>query len=344
MHRASLGVRTLAAMAAVLLLCLSAGSAWAVVDDYQIREIMPAGSTIAGVDVGGMTRTAARDTLEAELVAPLSEPITVRHEGQTFTLPATDIVEIDVDGMIAKAFTPKAAASLPRRVLVRLTNEAIGTDVSLALALDGDSLGTWLTDLAARVDKPAIDATASVETTGITFVASQRGVTVDDQEARTVLSIALRDGSKQVELPVDYTNPTVTEESFGKVIFVKRSERKLYLYSNGALVKSYSVAVGTPGYSTPRGDWAIVEKRYMPSWGNPGSTWAADMPAYIPPGPSNPLGTRALNLSASGIRIHGTTNNASIGRAASHGCMRMHRWDIEDLYERVEVGTPVFIR
>jgi lipoprotein-anchoring transpeptidase ErfK/SrfK len=67
------------------------------------------------------------------------------------------------------------------------------------------------------------------------------------------------------------------------------------------------------------------------------------MPATIGPGPNNPLGTRALNLNASGIRIHGTTANSSIGTAASHGCMRMHRWDIEDLYDRVEVGTPVLI-
>jgi lipoprotein-anchoring transpeptidase ErfK/SrfK len=67
------------------------------------------------------------------------------------------------------------------------------------------------------------------------------------------------------------------------------------------------------------------------------------MPAYIPPGPSNPLGTRALNLDASGIRIHGTTQDWSIGHAASHGCMRMHRWDVEELYELVEVGTPVII-
>jgi L,D-transpeptidase ErfK/SrfK len=81
----------------------------------------------------------------------------------------------------------------------------------------------------------------------------------------------------------------------------------------------------------------------MPSWGNPGSAWAANMPAYIPPGPSNPLGTRALNLNASGIRIHGTTSDWSIGRAASHGCMRMHRWDVEELFDRVEIGTPVLI-
>jgi lipoprotein-anchoring transpeptidase ErfK/SrfK len=314
------------------------------VDDYEVRDIMPTGSVIAGIDVSGMTRAAAREALETQLVIPLGEPITVRHEDRTFTLPAADIVEIDAEGMIADAFLPKATASLIRRVFVRATDEAIGTEVPLALTLDEDRLTAWLNDVASQVDRPAIDATASVEKTGLTFVASERGVAVDDQAARTALAVALRGGTKDVELPVDYTEPAVTEDSLGKVIFVSRSQRKLYLYANGELEKSYGVAVGTAGHSTPSGDWQIVAKRFMPSWGNPGSAWAANMPAYIPPGPNNPLGTRALNLDASGIRIHGTTQDWSIGHAASHGCMRMHRWDIEDLYERVDVGTPVFIR
>jgi len=135
----------------------------------------------------------------------------------------------------------------------------------------------------------------------------------------------------------------VTEENLGPTILVDISERRLYLYDKGQLVKEYGVAVGTPGHPTPKGDFKITLKRYRPTWSNPGSAWAANMPASIPPGPSNPLGTRALNIDSPGIRIHGTSADGSIGTAASHGCMRMHRWDIEDLYERVEVGTPVVI-
>jgi L,D-transpeptidase ErfK/SrfK len=67
------------------------------------------------------------------------------------------------------------------------------------------------------------------------------------------------------------------------------------------------------------------------------------MPETIPPGPGNPLGTRALNLNASGIRIHGTANVNSIGTAASHGCVRMVQRDVEELYDLVDVGTPVFV-
>jgi lipoprotein-anchoring transpeptidase ErfK/SrfK len=67
------------------------------------------------------------------------------------------------------------------------------------------------------------------------------------------------------------------------------------------------------------------------------------MPSVIGPGPNNPLGTRALYLNASGIRIHGTPNWRSIGHRASHGCLRMRRRDVENLYPRVPVGTAVWI-
>ncbi len=68
------------------------------------------------------------------------------------------------------------------------------------------------------------------------------------------------------------------------------------------------------------------------------------MPAYIPPGPGNPLGTRALYLNAPGIRIHGTYNSASIGTYASHGCIRMLIGDSEALFPLVPVGTKVIIK
>jgi len=146
-----------------------------------------------------------------------------------------------------------------------------------------------------------------------------------------------------VTLPVTTLKPTVSEKSFGRTIVVDRSQRRLYLYRYAKLERTYRVAIGTPGYPTPLGQFKVTLKRYLPTWSNPGSDWAKDMPASIPPGPSNPLGTRALNLSAPGIRIHGTNKVNSIGTAASHGCVRMLRADIERLYELVPVGTPVYV-
>ncbi|HSK46674.1 MAG TPA: L,D-transpeptidase, partial [Coriobacteriia bacterium] len=154
---------------------------------------------------------------------------------------------------------------------------------------------------------------------------------------------ALSEANRAVRVPVKKIKPTVTEKRFEKTLLVDLSERRIRLFVNGELEKTYPCAVGTPGYPTPTGKYEIVLKRYLPTWVNPGSDWGKDMPASIPPGPGNPLGTRALNIDAPGIRFHGTENIASVGTAASHGCMRMYRSDIEDLYERVDVGNKVFI-
>jgi lipoprotein-anchoring transpeptidase ErfK/SrfK len=126
-------------------------------------------------------------------------------------------------------------------------------------------------------------------------------------------------------------------------IMIDRRKRLLLLYKGGKVAKVYRVAVGMSKYPTPRGHFRIVGKRKNPTWHNPGTEWAKDMPKFIPPGPGNPLGTRALNLSAPGIRIHGTYNTGSIGRAASHGCVRMFIKDAEELYKLVSIGTPVHI-
>jgi hypothetical protein len=80
----------------------------------------------------------------------------------------------------------------------------------------------------------------------------------------------------------------------------------------------------------------------MPTWVNPDPTgWGASMPLSIPPGPGNPLGLRALNWSAEAIRFHGTSATYSLGYNASHGCIRMSNTDVIQLYDMVEVGTPI---
>ena len=138
--------------------------------------------------------------------------------------------------------------------------------------------------------------------------------------------------------------PRYLDSRWGRCIVVVLHERKLYLYNGRRLEKKYRVAIGQKRYPTPKGTWRVVRKVKNPSWHNPGSAWARSMPSYIGPGPSNPLGTRALYLNASGIRIHGTNKINSIGTPASHGCVRMLRRDIEKLYPKIAVGTTVYIQ
>jgi len=120
------------------------------------------------------------------------------------------------------------------------------------------------------------------------------------------------------------------------------SERKIYFYDEGKLVKTYGVAVGQPRYPTPTGHYRIISKAYNPTWSPPPSPWASGLEP-VPPGPDNPLGTRWMGLSAPHVGIHGTPNDGSIGTAASHGCIRMHIPEVEQLFELVYVGTPVDI-
>jgi lipoprotein-anchoring transpeptidase ErfK/SrfK len=126
-------------------------------------------------------------------------------------------------------------------------------------------------------------------------------------------------------------------------IRIDLSERKLYLYSGGGeLAKTYRVAVGMTAYPTPTGVFRIINKEVDPIWDPPDSPWAVGQDP-VPPGPGNPLGTRWMGLNSPGIGIHGTYAGSSIGKAASHGCIRMLVREAEDLFGRIFVGTPVEI-
>lgn len=343
MHRAPLPVRIIAVAASVVLFVLAGGATLAVADDYLVREVLPSGTVVADVDLSGMTRDQAHDVLAARVVAPLGEPVTVRRGEASFTLDAASIIDVDVDAMVEAAFEPRRRAALPERVVDRVTGRATGVTTGLLVTLDEPALEGWLHELAASIETTPTDAKIVLRDGSVVVEPSRIGVSVDTTATSEALRTALTSGAKSVEAAVIHTEPVVTESELGPAILVDISERKLYLYEGGEVSKTYGVAVGTPGHPTPRGEFKITLKRYMPTWSNPGSAWAEGMPKTIGPGPGNPLGTRALNINSPGIRIHGTTANSSIGTAASHGCMRMHRWDIEDLYERVEVGTPVFI-
>ncbi|HWH14877.1 MAG TPA: L,D-transpeptidase family protein [Miltoncostaeaceae bacterium] len=131
-----------------------------------------------------------------------------------------------------------------------------------------------------------------------------------------------------------------TRESMVGRIVVDLSEFTLRLYRDGRVVKRYRVAVGAPAFPTPTGDFTVVDKQTDPAWFPPDSPWAAGL-GPIPPGPGNPLGTRWIGTSAPAIGIHGTYAPSSIGTAASHGCIRMHIRDVEELYEYVSIGMPV---
>ena len=116
-------------------------------------------------------------------------------------------------------------------------------------------------------------------------------------------------------------------------IVVSLQDRKLALLEGEKVVKIWATAVGAESTPSPSGTYTIVNRLCRPSYYKPGKV--------VPPGPSNPLGTRWLGLSLKGFGIHGTNAPGSIGRKASHGCIRMRNRDIEELFELVNVGDVV---
>ncbi len=127
-------------------------------------------------------------------------------------------------------------------------------------------------------------------------------------------------------------------------IVIKTSERHLYYVLGHGMALRYDVAVGKEGMQWA-GDTFVQSKTRNPGW-TPTPRMRREhpyLPAYVPPGPENPLGVRAIYLGWTDYRIHGTNAPASIGRAASSGCIRMRNGDVTDLFERVHIGAPVHV-
>jgi lipoprotein-anchoring transpeptidase ErfK/SrfK len=127
-----------------------------------------------------------------------------------------------------------------------------------------------------------------------------------------------------------------TSDGHTRQIVISIPDRHLALIEDGRVVKMYAIAVGATHTPSPDGDFEIINHAKDPTYRHKGKE--------IGPGKDNPLGTRWMGLSLKGYGIHGTNAPKSIGKAASHGCFRMGKADVEDLYSRVQVGDRVTIR
>jgi|SRR5579871_3774352 len=125
----------------------------------------------------------------------------------------------------------------------------------------------------------------------------------------------------------------VFAESGTRRLVVSIPDRKLALIEDGRVVKIYRIAVGKTTTPSPSGSFHIVTRVSNPTYFHEGKV--------VGPGPTNPVGTRWMGLGYKGYGIHGTNVPGSIGKAASHGCIRLRNRDAEDLFDRVQVGDPV---
>jgi hypothetical protein len=127
-----------------------------------------------------------------------------------------------------------------------------------------------------------------------------------------------------------------TADKIQRQIIVSIPDRQLALIEEGRVLKIYPVAVGADVSPSPEGEFTVMSRLENPGYYKPGTV--------IAPGKSNPLGTRWMGLNKKGYGIHGTNLPDSIGKAASHGCIRMRQQDLEELFALVRVGDKVQLR
>jgi L,D-transpeptidase ErfK/SrfK len=149
----------------------------------------------------------------------------------------------------------------------------------------------------------------------------------------------------EVSIPTAWLVPAAAK---AEGVVINLSELRLYVLFSAAgsrLVTTFPIGIGSEGNATPTGTFRIREKIVNPPWHVPPSIRKErpELPAVIPPGPDNPLGSHALRISADGILIHGTNRPWGTGREVSHGCLRLYPEDIPLLFRLVRVGTPVTI-
>ena len=324
----------------------------AIVGDYVALAYVPRGVTLLGHDVSNFSASALRAAIDRNVTTPAMLPLSVLGDGKSWQLDPRGIVTVDVDAMVAQAYAPAHKVTMVARLWSRITGAPLRADVDPVYSVDSASLQRWVTDTAATIERPAVDAKRTLVKYTIKITPEVMGATVNETAALEVLSNALiaeeslTTASRVASLPIDFVTPKVTKAKFKKAIVVSLSQCKVYLYDGAKLVKTYRCAPGQPAWPTPRGDFVIVRKQANAPWINPGSTWAASMPHIIPGGPGNPMGDRKIGINWPGIFLHGipASEYSSIGTHASHGCMRMMPSSIHDLYPRVKIGDPVYIR
>jgi lipoprotein-anchoring transpeptidase ErfK/SrfK len=312
--------------------------------DKSSLKSLPKHTTIGGIDVSGLDRGAALARVRSTVDGQLDKRATLVVGNHRYSATMRQLgVRDNASAAVDAAFEAVHQGSWISRSWHRLFSQHSHPTVKVALTQPSKSRVQAIVDRAAKENTVApVDASAFLSGSFVSFTKAKNGLGLDKSKAMAAFQQSLRDGRPH-DVPLNVVKPTVTDESLATVILVHANENKLYVYKNGAIARTFGVATGTNQYPTPTGHYSITLKRYMPTWYNPHSEWSKNEPETIAPGPHNPLGLRALNVSAPGIRIHGSPADYSIGYNASHGCIRMHNSDVIQLFPMIPTGTQVFI-
>jgi lipoprotein-anchoring transpeptidase ErfK/SrfK len=341
----------IAVVAAATMALLLAVGVWAY-DNAQKDQIAP-GIKVGGVDIGGRSADSARKIIKHEVVAPLRQPIVITYDGKDYTLSPKQLHATgNVDAMVQEAIDRSRQGSILDRVSRYATGGDVNADIAPDVGYSTKAVDDFVHQLADRINVDPVNA--SVIPTGggdrLRPESGHAGIAVNEAEMRDQINQAAHSAGRDQNLQavVTATKPEVTKkqlaQAYPRFITIDRASFTLRFFDHLKLEKSYTVAVGQQGLETPAGLYHVQDKQVDPSWHVPNSAWAGSLAGQtIPPGPADPLKARWLGI-FNGAGIHGTLETSSLGHAFSHGCVRMSIPDVIDLYDRVNVGDPIYIQ
>jgi lipoprotein-anchoring transpeptidase ErfK/SrfK len=327
------------------------GVAAAYVYDNSKKNLIAEGVKVNGVPIGGMTRAQAEKKLSATLLAPLDRPVKVAYKHRTFTLSQkAAAVGIDIRGSVDKALKRSQEGDVFSRSWRNLRNKSINTELAAEVSWNKPSIDKLVRRVRKSIESKPVDAKVDLTKGRIDQSESKTGLRVKyNTLAKEVERTLLEPGNTEtVKVRTNVVQPKVSTKQlaakYPAVLFVDRDNFKLTLYKNLKRAKIYGIAVGQVGLDTPAGLYSIQNKAINPAWHVPNSDWAGDLAGKVIPGddPTNPIKARWMGI-YDGVGVHGTSDDASIGSRASHGCIRMHVPDVEELYDEVPVGSPIYI-
>ena len=341
-RKAKIGIVT----AVVMLLGAVAAYAY----DSSQQDTIAEGVTIAGVHVGGLNASQAERRVRRKLVAPLNHSLRVGYDGQSWELSGKQLkVHADLEGAVDEALDASRQGSLPERLVRYVSGGDVDERVSAEVAYSQRAVNRFVRRVAGALAIEPQDATVAASGESLEVVPAEHGRKLRDNLLTDQLNAAVLNANadRTIAARTRSIAPAVRASEVAAehptYLTLDRASYTLRLWKSLKLAEEYTVAVGQEGLETPEGLYGIQNKQVEPTWHVPESDWAGSLAGQsIPPGPSNPLKARWMGI-YEGAGIHGTEETGSLGTSASHGCVRMSIPDVIDLYDQVEVGTPIYI-
>lgn len=336
-----------AIVAGVLLVVIVAG---AYAYDSSQKDKIADGVTVGGVDVGGLDEAEAAALVRRELLSPLRHSLRVSFDGHAWKLPGEKLkIHADIDSAIAEALEDSREGGFPSRLVRYVSGGEVDESITPRVAYSEPAINRFVRHVAGKINREPQNADVEASASSLTVVAGRNGRKLRDNLLEKELKAAVLNANAphKIIAQVHPVEPEVTKREvaaeYPSYLTLDRATFTLRLWQHLKLSREYTVAVGMEGLETPEGLYEIQEKEENPVWNVPNSDWAGSLAGQtIPPGPSNPIKARWMGI-FEGAGIHGTEETYSLGHAASHGCVRMAIPDVEELYDLVEVGTPIFI-